>query len=118
MNVIRKPENGKSFVDYEVSGNVISFGDDEIMVNLKKKERDDDVTLDVCRDYLGGLVLSTAGARVYAAQVFIPARRYTETSEENPDYDPEDPSSQQYITRREPVPFSMDNVTLTLYEEV
>ena len=118
MQVIHVPENGSNFVDYEVDGNLISFGDDEIMVNLKKKERDDDVTLDVCRDYFGGLVLSPAGARVYVAQVFIPARQYTDTQIENPDYDPDDPSSQQYITNRVPVPFSMDNVVLTLYEEV
>ena len=118
MQVIHVPEDGVNFVPYEVSGNVISFDDDEISVNLKKKERDDDVTLDVCRDFTGGLVLSPAGARVYVAQVFIPAQQYTDTEIENPDYDPEDPSSQQYINQHEPVPFSMDNVTLTLYEEV
>ena len=30
MKVTLVPENGKNFIDYEVSGNVISFGDDEI----------------------------------------------------------------------------------------
>ena len=118
MQVIHVPENGSSFVPYEVDGNLISFGDEEIMVNLKKKERDDDVTLDVCRDFFGGLVLSPSGARVYVAQVFIPARQYTEVLTENPDYDPDDPGSQQYTSDRAPVPFSMDNVILTLYEEV
>lgn len=118
MQVIHVPETGNNFVEYEVSGTIISFSDGELMTDLKKKERDDDVPLDVCRDFFGGLVLSPAGARVYVARVFIPARQYTDTQIENPDYDPDDPSSQQYITTHVPVPFSMDNVVLTLYEEV
>ena len=102
MQVIHVPENGKAFVPYDEDGSIIVFGDDEIMVNLKVKERDYDVTIDICRDLFGGLILSPAGARAYVAQIFIPARQYTE----NPDSYPE------------PVPFSMDNVVLTIYEEV
>lgn len=118
MKVTKVPENGKNFVEYEVSGTVISFNDGELMTDLKKKERDEDVPLDVCRDYNGGLVLSTAGARTYVAGILIPARRYTETETPNPDYNPEDPGSQEYIIDRQPVPFNMDNVEITLYEEV
>lgn len=118
MKVIKKPENGKKFVPYEVEGTVISFGDEEIMTNLKKKERDDDVIIDVCRDFLGGLTFSAGGADTYVAQILIPARKYTEKEVKNPDYDPEDPSSQEFVIERVPVPFSMKNVTLTLFEEV
>ncbi|MBQ9347361.1 MAG: hypothetical protein IJT94_08510 [Oscillibacter sp.] len=118
MKVIRMPENGVNFVPYEVEGTMISFGDEEIMMNLKKKEKDDDVTVDVCRDYLGGLTFSTGGADTYVAQIHIPARKYTDTQTSNPDYNPEDPASPENITERRPVPFSMKNVTLTLYEEV
>lgn len=118
MNVIRKPENGKSFVEYATRGTKISFNDGEISADLQKKERDDEVKIDICKDYLDELVFGTSGARIYVAQIAIPARRYTDTEIENPDYDPEDEQSQPTITVHEPVPFSMDNVELTLYEEV
>ena len=42
-------------------------------------------------------------------------QEYTEHTEQNPDYDPEDETSQETITTKEPVPFSMENVTLKLY---
>ena len=118
MKVIKQPENGKKFVPYEVEGTVISFGDEEIMTNLKKKERDDDVIIDVCRDFLGGLTFSAGGANTYVAQILIPARKYADTETPNPDYDPDNPSSPETVTERKPVPFSMKNVILTLFEEV
>ena len=108
MQVIHRPENGSNFIEYAVEGNVISFGDEELMINLKKRERDDDVTLDICEDYMGGLVLTPAGARVYVAEIFIPARQYTEEETVN---------EGESVTNRVPVPFSMDNVVLTLYEQ-
>ena len=118
MNVVKVPENGASFVEYSTRGTKITFGDDEISANLAKKERDDAVRIDVCKDYLDELTFGATGARVYVAEISIPARQYQDTQIENPDYDPENPDSQQYITERQPVPFSMDNVTLTLFEEV
>lgn len=118
MKVTKVPENGSSFVDYEVNGNVISFGDDEISANLKKKERDEIVKIDVCEDFYGGLTFAPAGARVYVAEIVIPAREYTEQQISNPNYDPEDESSQEFITERVPVPFDMDKVELALFELV
>ena len=118
MKVIKNPENGKNFVEYEVKGTKIFFGDSEIMADLQKKERDDDVKIDVCKDYLGGLTFGSYGARTYVAQIYIPARKYTDTEVENPDYKPEDENSQERIIEHVPVPFSMDNVELTLFEEV
>ena len=52
MNVVKVPENGASFVEYSTRGTKITFGDDEISANLAKKERDDAVRIDVCKDYL------------------------------------------------------------------
>lgn len=118
MKVIKEPENGENFIDYSVKGTQISFGDGEITADLQKKERDDDVKIDVCRDYLGGLIFGTGEAKTYVAHIFIPARKYEDEETENPDFDPEDENSKEKISKREPVPFSMDNVVLTLYEEV
>ena len=49
------------------------------------------------------------------AQVDIPARKYDESEIENPDYDEESENSSPTIIKREPIPFSMENVTLTLF---
>ncbi|MBR1744370.1 MAG: hypothetical protein IJ733_21425 [Lachnospiraceae bacterium] len=118
MNVIKRPENGKNFVEYSTKGTKISFSDGEITADLQKKERDDDVKIDVCMDNTGGLIFGTSGARIYVAQIFIPARRYTDVEVDNPDYNPEDETSQKKIIEQQPIPFSMDNVELTLFEEV
>lgn len=118
MKVIKKPENGNDFVDYSIKDTKVSFGDGEITIDLQKKERDDDVKIDVCKDYTDGLTFGTNGARIYVAQIFIPARKYSDVEVNNPDYNPEDETSQKRITEHQPVPFSMDNVELTLFEEV
>lgn len=110
MNVIEVNAGPK--IPYSVSKNKITFND-ELMLNLEKCERDFDVCIDVCIDKYG--MVTTGLGVAYAAQIEIPARQYTEETVENPDYDPEDSTSHENITNREPVPFSMANVTLKLY---
>ena len=107
MVVLTIPEGATNVIPYEVTGNNLDLNDGEIIVNLKKKERDDEVHLDFCWDYLGGLVMGTTGALRYAAQVDIPARLYI---------DEEDPESEDGGTRRVPVPFDINRCTLTLWE--
>ncbi|MCD8011667.1 MAG: hypothetical protein LUG99_00545 [Lachnospiraceae bacterium] len=109
MNVVKKPETGTNFVDYEVSGNVISFNDGELMFNVAKKERDYKITIDICEDYTGGLVIGAASGDKYIAQLEIPAREYTEVTTENTD-------GEGTESTMEAVPFSMDDCTLTLWE--
>ena len=110
MKVIEVDEGKK--IPYETSKTKITF-DDELMLNLAKYEQDDDVNIDICSDKNGNL--STAPAFRYVAQIEIPARQYKEVEVENPDYDPDDETSKETIVNREPIPFSMDNVTLKLY---
>ena len=50
MKVIKLPENGTNFVDYEISGKSIDFGDGEMSFRVDKKERDYEVTIDICQD--------------------------------------------------------------------
>lgn len=99
-------------IPYTTSGTKITF-DDELMLNLAKLERDFDVNVDICIDKYG-MIVTGLGVK-YAAQIEIPARQYTEKEIDNPDYDPDDENSQQTIMVPEPVPFSMNNVTLKLY---
>ena len=99
-------------IPYTTSGTKITF-DDELMLNLAKLERDFDVNVDICIDKYG-MIVTGLGVK-YAAQIEIPARQYTEKEIDNPDYNPDDENSQQTIMVPEPVPFSMNNVTLKLY---
>ena len=111
MKVIKTPETGTKFIDYEIDGNVISFEDGELMLNLKKKERDYEVTIDICKDWMQGLVMGADDAQSYVAQIVIPARQYTYEDTGETD------ENGSAIIEKKAVDFSMDNCTLTLWEE-
>ena len=91
MKIIDKNTGTK--VAYEVSGNKITFGDDEITLNLSKYERDDDVRIDICRD--DEQILIAGPSKYFVANIYIPAKQYDDDGKA--------------------VPFSMDNVTLELW---
>ena len=120
MKVIEANEGRK--VEYEQNGSWLIF-DDQISLNLKKLETDNDVHIDITANAFGKL--QTGEGVYYVVQLTIPARQYEETEIENPDYmepgegEEADEFSgghvNQTITKKDPVPFSMDNVTLTLY---
>lgn len=108
--IIVAEKNEGEKIPYEVSGTKIIFGDDELMVNCKSRERDYEVTLDVCKDTADGLTVGVnTEAREYVAQVTIPARQYEEvdTGEEDEDG--------KAIMERKPLPFDMKKCTLTLW---
>ena len=56
IQVIEKNEGTK--LDYEVVGTKLFLGDDEIMVNLAKYEKDEPVHIDVVRNWDGALATS------------------------------------------------------------
>lgn len=93
MKIIEMNEGPK--IDYQVIDTKIMFRD-ELVLNLKNYERDFDVEIDICQD--DNKILLAGLSEYYVAQIFIPARQY------------EDPEKTQ------PVPFSMDNVTLKLWK--
>lgn len=116
MKVIEMNEGVK--IPYEVNGNKITFND-EIMLNLEKKEADADVHIDISTDDFGGLI--TGIGRDYVAQIDIPARAYEEIESEDAenaegtDSTGDSPAMFGGNTIRVPVPFSMDRVTLSLF---
>ena len=95
-------------IEYEVKNTAtkktICF-DDDLTINLVKREQDWAVHIDICSDADGDLVIGTAAGRAYVAEIDIPAREYTE------EVDPEDPEQ----TIRTPVPLNLDKVTLSLW---
>jgi hypothetical protein len=105
MTVKTKPDGATNVVDYEIiGGKTIDFEDGELSFNVKKREQDDDVTIYICRDYMGGLVMGTASGDTYVAELFIPAREYVEEGE----------GDDKHLV---PVPFDIDRCILTLWEE-
>lgn len=91
MTIIEKNEGKK--IGYEVNGNKITFGDDEITLNLAKYERDEPVQIDVCTD--DDHILIAGPSKYFVANVIIPEKQYNEAGEA--------------------VPFNMENVTLVLW---
>jgi hypothetical protein len=118
MKVVKMPENGKNFIDYEVNGKTIDFDDGELTFRVDKRERDDEVIIDICRDYMGGLIMGAGDGEKYVAQITIPAREYEKIEKTNPAYDPDEEggTEQSTIVELNPVPFSMDKCTLTLWD--
>ena len=100
MNVIEKNEGTK--IPYSVRTTKITF-DDDLTINLSKREQDWAVHIDVCFDEDKELVIGTAAGRAYVAEIDIPEREYKQIgeTEEGPQY--------------EPVPLNMRKVTLSLW---
>ena len=118
MKIIEANEGLK--IEYDVNKTWLNF-DDQIMLNLKKMEADNPVHVDITADAFG--MLHTGEGLYYVAQIDIPARSYTEKEIDNPDYDADAEDEEgggmsgqsPVIIQRDPIPFSMDNVTLTLF---
>ena len=102
MIVIEKNVGPK--IEYEVSGKKICF-DDDLTINLAKREQDDKVHIDICYDEDDELVIGTAAGRAYVAEIDIPPRQY-----ENGE-----PSGEDDPPPVVPVPLDMDKVKLTLW---
>ena len=86
-------QNKGTKIAYEVTNNKITFGDDEITLNLSKYERDEEVVINICSD--DNKILIAGLSKYYVANIIIPARSCTESGEV--------------------VPFNMDNVKLVLW---
>ena len=108
MIIVEKNEGPK--IDYDIQDTStkkkITF-DDDLTINLVKREEDYPVHIDVCFDHDGDLVLGTAAGRRYVAEIDIPARRYDIQP------DPEDPEGQAVI--KTPIPLDLDLCTLSLW---
>ena len=108
MIIVEKNEGPK--IDYEIQNTAtkkkITF-DDDLTINLIKREEDWAVHIDICFDRDGDLVIGTAAGRAYVAEIDIPPREYIEV----PDPDAEEEGA----TKLEPVPLDLDKVTLSLW---
>ena len=123
VKVIEKNEGQK--IAWKQSTTKLTFGEDELMVNVAKYQKDWPVQLDICGDRDGNLVLGVGEGRYYVAQVDIPAVKYTEPQPIEPDEaeiaaaaeseNGEGGGMQQRFTPAEVIPLEMSDVTLTLW---
>ena len=62
INVVEKTPG--THIEYALSdGKKITFGDDELTINLATRERDYEVSLDICIDEEDGVVIGTGARR-------------------------------------------------------
>lgn len=102
MIVIEKNEGAK--IPYSARTTKVTF-DDDLTINLAKREEDWPVHIDICFDEDNTLVIGAAAGRSYVAQIDIPERQYTESGEPGEDGEAQLAS----------VPLDMTTVTLTLW---
>ncbi len=110
MKIVNQNEGAK--IAYEVDGQKITF-DDDLTINLAKRQQDWAVHIDVCRDADGGLVLGAAAGRAYVAQLDIPAREYIQTQMSRARSAPE--AMAEDVEPPQAIPLDMEQVTLTLW---
>ena len=108
MKIIEKNVGEK--INYSVDGTKINLNN-EMILDLARYERDFDVHIDICENWAGMLTMGIADK--YVAQIDIQARQYKEVPVENTG--DEGTENEEESTILEPVPFSMENVTLTLW---
>ena len=100
----KTPAAEQSHIPYEVSGKKVIF-DDDLSINLSKREKDDPVHIDICYDQDGALCIGAAAGWAYVAEIDIPAKEY-EIPEVEEGEEPQPPVAK---------PLDMDKVTLTLW---
>lgn len=103
MIVVEMNEGPK--IPYSVRTTKITF-DDDLTINLAKREKDWPEHIDICADAEDNLVIGAAVGRRYVAEIDIPARRYVPEEVEV-----EGETQEQLV----PVPLDMDTVTLSLF---
>lgn len=102
MIIVEKNAGPK--IPYTVSGTNIEF-DEDLLIRLAKRQKDDPVHIDICHDQDGALCIGAAAGWAYVAEIDIPAKEY-EIPEVAEDEEPQPPVAK---------PLDMDKVTLTLW---
>lgn len=98
-----------SYIKYEVTGNIISFNDGDLMLNLARYERDFEIVVDICKNELGNLLIGVDNKKgTYVAQIIIPARKY---SIEKGELDEND----THIEIKSEVAFDINNTQINLW---
>lgn len=118
-DVIVIEKNTGEKIAYDQNGTRLIFGDDEIMINAAKYQKDWDVEADICKDKSGNLTIGTESGLRYVAQIMIPAATYTETVIDTPEAQSSDPGEGNEMNRttiqRDKNELNMGDVSLVLW---
>ena len=109
MIIVEKNEGVK--IPYEVNGTSICF-DDDLTINLAKRQKEWPVHIDVCSDEDGALVIGAESGRYYVAQIDIPEIEYEAQEATEPVAEGDEHSEGQVPVAK---PLDMEKVTLTLW---
>lgn len=77
--------NAGTKIDFEQDGTRLFFGDDELMINCKKYQKDFDIDIDIVRTLSGNLSIGAENGIRYVAQVHIPKAEYEESQSNDGD---------------------------------
>lgn len=99
--------NEGQYVDYEVDGTRLFFGDDELMINCKKYQGDEERTIDIVKTRRNTLAVGADSGFMYIAQAVIPAKQYDYKTVKNDD--------ETETVERTAKNLNMDDVVLKLY---
>lgn len=98
-------KNNGTKIAVRQDGIKVIFGDDDLSIRCDTRQRDIPVTVDICADDNGNLVIGVGTGRYYVAQVDIPAIQCTEVENE----------TEEGGTHEERVPLDMGDVVVTLW---
>lgn len=94
-------------IEYETSQKSITFGDEDLTINLKNREMDEKVTIDICSDKQGFLVVGAETGSRYVAQIEIPPREYIEKTIKT--------DNGELTTQNVAIPFDIDKCKIYLF---
>lgn len=69
-------------IEWAQSNTKLIFGDDDLSLNCAKRQREQDIEVDICFDSEKNLVIGTSQAESYVAQILIPGFKYEEVETE------------------------------------
>lgn len=109
--IIKEMNEGQK-IGYEVNGTSVCL-DDDLTINLAKRQKDWPVHIDVYSDEDGALVIGAESGQYYVAQFDIPATEYEEatTIEETEGTEGAATESEPPVAKA----LDMDKVTLSLW---
>ena len=110
MKIIERNKGPK--IPYEVIRKTKIIFNDDLMLDLAKRQTDEVVLIDICFDSSGAIIMGTTDAKSYVAQIIIPPAEYEEIQTAKKT---EASNDMNNGTQRKKLPLDMEQVELILW---